>query len=49
MRFLLKQKLFSLGDDDYIQDEGGREDAALILACAVVIDEACHPDDGKRH
>ena len=25
------------------------EDQVLLLACAVVVDEACHPDDGKRH
>lgn len=25
------------------------EDPVLILASAVVIDQACHPDDGKRH
>jgi len=25
------------------------EDPVLILASAVVVDQACHPDDGKRH
>jgi len=25
------------------------EDQVLLLASAVVVDQACHPDDGKRH
>jgi hypothetical protein len=25
------------------------EDDVLVLASAVVIDLACHPDDGERH
>jgi uncharacterized protein YxjI len=35
--------------DSYGIEIADGEDAVLILACAVVIDEACHPDDGKRH
>ena len=34
------------GPDD-LDAEG--EDPVLILASAVVVDQACHPDDGKRH
>jgi uncharacterized protein YxjI len=39
---------FTWADSYGIEIDDG-EDAILILACAVVIDEACHPDDGKRH
>jgi uncharacterized protein YxjI len=39
---------FSLRDTYGIEIDDG-EDQVLLLACAVVIDEACHPDDGKRH
>ena len=35
--------------DTYGIDIAGGEDDILILASAVVVDEACHPDDGKRH
>ena len=35
--------------DTYGIDIAPGEDPVLILASAVVIDEACHPDDGKRH
>ena len=35
--------------DTYGIDIAGSEDALLILASAVVVDQACHPDDGKRH
>ena len=35
--------------DTYGIDIDDDEDQVLLLACAVVIDEACHPDDGKRH
>lgn len=35
--------------DTYGVEVGPGEDPILILACAVVIDEACHPDGGKRH
>lgn len=26
-----------------------QELGSLILASAVVVDQACHPDDGRRH
>ena len=35
--------------DTYGVDVDADEDPVLILASAVVIDQACHPDDGKRH
>lgn len=35
--------------DTYGIDIDDAEDQVLLLACAVVVDEACHPDDGKRH
>ena len=35
--------------DTYGIDIDDAEDQVLILASAVVVDEACHPDDGKRH
>jgi len=35
--------------DTYGVDIGAGEDPVLILASAVVIDQACHPDDGERH
>ena len=35
--------------DTYGIDIDDDEDQILLLACAVVVDEACHPDDGKRH
>ena len=35
--------------DTYGIDIADDEDAILILASAVVVDQACHPDDGKRH
>ena len=35
--------------DTYGVEIAEGEDPVLILACAVVIDQACHPDDGKRH
>jgi uncharacterized protein YxjI len=35
--------------DTYGVDVADGEDDVLILASAVVIDLACHPDDGKRH
>lgn len=39
---------FRLGDT-YGIDIADGEDPVLILASAVVVDQACHPDDGKRH
>ena len=35
--------------DTYGVDIVEEEDDLLVLASAVVIDQACHPDDGKRH
>jgi uncharacterized protein YxjI len=35
--------------DTYGVDVADGEDDILILACSVVVDMACHPDDGKRH
>ena len=35
--------------DTYGIEVAPGEDDVLILASAVVIDQACHPDDGKRH
>lgn len=35
--------------DTYGVDVAPGEDPVLILASAVVVDQACHPDDGKRH
>ena len=35
--------------DTYGIDIDDNEDQVLILASAVVVDQACHPDDGKRH
>src|SRR3954468_1832181 len=35
--------------DTYGIDIADDEDQVLLLASAVVVDQACHPDDGKRH
>jgi uncharacterized protein YxjI len=35
--------------DTYGIDIDDDEDQVLVLASAVVVDQACHPDDGKRH
>ncbi len=35
--------------DTYGVDIADGEDPLLVLASAVVIDMACHPDDGERH
>ena len=35
--------------DSYGVDIAEGEDPVLILASAVVVDQACHPDDGQRH
>ncbi|CAN5591144.1 LURP-one-related/scramblase family protein [soil metagenome] len=35
--------------DTYGIDIADDEDPVLILASAVVVDQACHPDDDKRH
>ena len=44
----VSKQWFTLRDTYGIDIDDG-EDQILLLACAVVIDEACHPDDGKRH
>jgi len=44
----VSKRWFTLRDTYGIEIDDG-EDQVLLLACAVVIDEACHPDDGKRH
>jgi len=44
----VSKRWFALGDTYGIEIADG-EDQVLILACAVVVDQACHPDDGKRH
>jgi uncharacterized protein YxjI len=35
--------------DTYGVDVAAGEDPVLILASAVVVDQACHPDDDERH
>ena len=35
--------------DTYGIDIADDQDDVLILASAVVVDQACHPDDGRRH
>jgi uncharacterized protein YxjI len=44
----VSKKWFSLTDTYGVEIADG-EDPVLILASAVVVDQACHPDDGKRH
>ena len=44
----VSKKWFSITDTYGIDIVDG-EDAVLILASAVVVDEACHPDDGQDH
>jgi uncharacterized protein YxjI len=44
----VSKKWFSWADT-YGVDIAEGEDDILILASTVVIDMACHPDDGKRH
>jgi uncharacterized protein YxjI len=44
----VSKKWFSFADT-YGIEIANDEDQVLLLACAVVIDQACHPDDGKRH
>lgn len=44
----VSKKWFSLADT-YGIEIAPEEDQVLLLACAVVVDEACHPDDGRRH
>jgi uncharacterized protein YxjI len=43
----VSKKWFSLADSYGIDIVPG-EDDVLILACAVVVDQACHPDDESR-
>ncbi|MEP6495868.1 MAG: LURP-one-related family protein [bacterium] len=44
----VSKKWFSFADT-YGIDIADGEDDVLILASAVVVDQSCHPDDGKRH
>jgi uncharacterized protein YxjI len=44
----VSKRWFSLADTYGIEVAEG-EDDVLILASAVVVDQACHRDDGKRH
>jgi uncharacterized protein YxjI len=44
----VSMRWFTIRDTYGIEIADG-EDEVLILASAVVIDQACHPDDGKRH
>jgi uncharacterized protein YxjI len=44
----VSKRWFTLRDTYGIEIADG-EDDILILASAVVVDQACHPDDGKRH
>jgi uncharacterized protein YxjI len=44
----VSKRWFSLRDTYGIEIADG-EDDVLILASAVVVDQACHRDDGKRH
>jgi uncharacterized protein YxjI len=44
----VSKKWFSWADT-YGVDIADGEDDILILASTVVVDMACHPDDGKRH
>jgi uncharacterized protein YxjI len=45
---VVSKRWFSWTDTYGVEIADG-EDDVLILASAVVIDQACHPDDGKRH
>ena len=44
----VSKRWFSLGDTYGVETADG-EDDVLILASAVVVDQACHRDDGHRH
>jgi uncharacterized protein YxjI len=44
----VSKRWFSWTDTYGIEVADG-EDPVLILASAVVVDQACHPDDGERH
>jgi len=44
----VSKRWLSLRDTYGIEIANG-EDDVLILASAVVVDQACHPDDGERH
>jgi uncharacterized protein YxjI len=44
----VSKRWFSLGDTYGVEIADG-EDDVLILASAVVVDQACHRDDGERH
>jgi uncharacterized protein YxjI len=44
----VSKKWFTFADT-YGIEIADDEDQVLLLASAVVVDQACHPDDGKRH
>jgi uncharacterized protein YxjI len=44
----VSKRWLSLSDTYGVETEDG-EDDVLILASAVVVDQACHRDDGERH
>jgi uncharacterized protein YxjI len=44
----VSKKWFSLADTYGVDIDDG-EDPVLVLAAAVVVDQACHPDDDHRH
>ena len=44
----VSKRWFSWTDTYGVEVDSG-EDPVLILASAVVVDQACHPDDGERH
>jgi len=44
----VSKRWFSWSDTYGVEIAEG-EDPVLILASAVVVDQACHPDDGERH
>jgi uncharacterized protein YxjI len=45
---VVSKRWFSWTDTYGVEIAPG-EDSVLILASAVVVDQACHPDDGERH
>ena len=44
----VSKRWFSWSDTYGVEIAEG-EDPVLLLACAVVVDQACHPNDGHRH
>jgi uncharacterized protein YxjI len=54
MRCIMRQKLLSFGDEFHWMDTDGVDvndggDRVLVLASAVVVDQACPPGDARRH